>query len=323
MPVAPMGKLTIVYSNHRPETLPFAANLMRRHQAVVLEDPPDPNFDAMLSGAYSIDSYVSGLDTEYPEFSRRCCQILRELKGEGVRLFQVEPFLEQLLTIHEMFADGKSPRDIPKSTPLMTVYLAEKKATGALIDFYETAARGGFHRVMAALKRFARIDAARFRIRDRMRAQALSDLASNLDSVYIEAGTMHVWLRQEMRRRLLGRAISSHHLMASEVKALTGRSLLLGPGDALTLVYIFDPQAKGSRCDRLAARSLIYNKIVGKVELMDRHGTYPHLREEHRAKTMVCRLEIEDCEALFPVIRRTGTNEANARVMDYLKKQKK
>jgi len=323
MHASPKADISIVFSNHRPETLPFSAVLMREYPVVVLEEPPHPEFGMMLNGEYPINDYVSLLDTEYFEFSLQSCRLFRELHVEGTRFIQVEPFLERLLFIHEMFAEGKSPEDIPKDSSLMDVYMAEKIATGALIDYYESAARTSFDAIMASLKRFARSDADRFRLRDRMRAQALSDLTQDLLSAYIEAGTMHVWLRHEMRRRCSRRDLSSHHLMASEVNAITGRSMLMGPGDALTLIYIFAPHARGRRCDRLAARSLIFNKIVGKVEIADPDGTYPHLREEYRAGNMVNQLDIDDCAILFPAIRTAGTQEANARVAAYLKKQKR
>ncbi len=317
-----MATLTLAYSNHRPETLPFAAELMRLHRTVILEEPPDPTFRMMLNKAYPIDSYVYRLDTEYPEFSQKSCQLFQELHASGIEFYQVEPFMEQLLAIHQMFADGKSPGDIPEKTSQSAVYLSEKKATHALIDFYDAAVNKTFEEVLKALKKFARADADRFRLRDRMRAAAISELAPDLSSAYIEAGTMHFWLRRELRRRCPWHPFTSLHLMAPHIRAHTGKSLLMGPGDALTLIYIFNPSSRGIRCDRLAARSLVFNKIVGKEEMSDEGGPYPHLQEETRAGDMVRKLEIEDCAALFDDIRKVGTQEANARVSAYLEKHK-
>ena len=238
-----MTTLTLVFSNHRPESLPFAAELMRLHRTVILEEPPDPKFRMMLDKAYSIDDYVSRLDTEYPEFSRKSCRLFQELHASGIQFYQVEPFLKQLLAIHQMFAEGKSPEDIPEKSSQSAVYLSEKKATHALIDFYDSAVNKTFEEVVEALENFARADADRFRLRDRMRAEALSQLAPDLSSVYIEAGTMHFWLRRELRQRCRWHPLTSLHLMAPHIRTHTGKSLLMGPGDALTLIYIFNPSA--------------------------------------------------------------------------------
>lgn len=318
-----MATLTLVFSNHRPESLPFAADLMRMHRSVILEEPPDPTFPLMLARKYSIDAYVSCLDTEYPEFSRRSCRLFQELHAEGVQFYQVEPFLEQLWSIHQMFSEGKSPGDIPEGTRQMAVYLAEKKATHALIDFYQAAVNESFEAVIEALKNFARADADRFRLRDQMRAKALAEMAPDLFSAYIEAGTMHLWLRRALRRRCLWDPLTSLHLMAPLAKARTGKSLIMGPGDVLTLIYIFNPADRGRRCDRLAARSLVFNKIVGKVEMSGEDTSHPHLVEEIRAGHLVRQLTIEDCAALFADIRTVGTHEANERVMQYVMKHRK
>ena len=121
----------------------------------------------MLVGKTSIASYLESLDIEYPEFSRRMSQTLRELHAVGKTLYQVEPFLERLLQIHELFADGGSPADLPAGTPLHAVYMAERAATAALLDFYKVSVRGDFNQAVAAVKRFARADARRFLLRDR------------------------------------------------------------------------------------------------------------------------------------------------------------
>lgn len=41
---------TLVLANHRPETLPAAQRLLARHDAIILEEPPDPQFLPMLTG---------------------------------------------------------------------------------------------------------------------------------------------------------------------------------------------------------------------------------------------------------------------------------
>ena len=53
------------------------------------------------------------------------------------------------------------------------MYLAERNATKALLDYYQIAVTGSFEETVAAVKQFARMDAARFRLRDSLRAQEI------------------------------------------------------------------------------------------------------------------------------------------------------
>ena len=94
--------ITIGFSSHRAETLPYARLQMKQHQIIVLEDAPVPEFLEMLDGRLSIDEYVMTLDSGFPEFERRMCVLLRELHHEGRKIMQVEPYLEKLLQIHDV-----------------------------------------------------------------------------------------------------------------------------------------------------------------------------------------------------------------------------
>ena len=85
---------TLALANHRPESVEPAAELMGRHDAVILEEPPDDSFRQMLSGKMSIASYLETLDLEYPEFGRRLSLTLRDLHAAGKALHQVEPVRE-------------------------------------------------------------------------------------------------------------------------------------------------------------------------------------------------------------------------------------
>lgn len=137
-----LRQATVVLSSHRPETTPLAARQMRAHGAVFLEEPPDPLFHRMLEGDVPVDDYVMTLDVEYPEFSRAMGLVLQEIHRQGTPIFQVEPFLERLIRIHERFARGESPEDLDRSGPEYPVYLAERQATAALLTFYRHTAAG-------------------------------------------------------------------------------------------------------------------------------------------------------------------------------------
>lgn len=309
---------TLVLANHRPESVPAATALMARHDAVILEEPPDPGFGPMLTGRLGIDDYLATLDLEYPEFGRRMSEALRRLHEKNCRLYQVEPFLERLLEIHERFADGGRPQDLVPGSDRHAVYTAEKEATAALIQFYRVSVQGGFDETLASVKQFARCDARRFMLRDRMRADAIVRILAGRGAYYIEAGHIHYPLWQELKRRLpAAYPLKVNFLMRRAVREMGCRGHLYGPGDLLTLLYRFHPGVRRRREDLLAGRALIYSKLVAKEEIVNTAGAYPHTRDELETAAAVRALSLEDCRRLFPSIRRASTETARDRVRHY------
>jgi len=316
--------LFIGFSTHRPEIVPLAAEQMARFDLICLEEPPSESFLPMLRREIAVEDYLLELDLEYPEFSRRMCRLLRDLHDRGKRVVQVEPFLEHLLAIHERFAAGEAPDDLPRGTPMFDVYEAEREATAALLAFYTAAAGAGFDRVIAAVKRFARSDARRFLLRDRMRARAIAPLISEARSSYVEAGQMHFALQRFLRRILPGTLrVVSRFLAAPQARAFGGPAHLYGPGDVLTLLYLFHPERDQPREDLLAARALVYNKIIEKEESEEGSDGFFHTKDEIQAIRTVRPLSVEDCRTLYPVLRRAGTAESRQAVKDYLRSQRK
>ncbi len=104
--MAELPLITIGLSSHRLEVLPYARKEMEKHEAIVLEEPPEPDFPAVLAGELGIEEYLADKDPEFPEFSRRQLAMLRELSGQGKQVLQVEPYLERLVRIHELLAQG-------------------------------------------------------------------------------------------------------------------------------------------------------------------------------------------------------------------------
>ena len=43
------SRVTVAFSSHRPETLPYVAAWMRRHDIVALEEPPNELFEVTRS----------------------------------------------------------------------------------------------------------------------------------------------------------------------------------------------------------------------------------------------------------------------------------
>jgi hypothetical protein len=266
----------------------------------------------MIRGNLSIDDYLLPIDVEYPKFSREMCRLLRELHAEGKKLHQVEPFIESLVYIHEFFADGRRPDELPRDSIHFHVYHAERAATGALLAYYQTVAAGSFERAIEAVIRFARADAARFRLRDSLRAQALVSLVQEYPSSYVEAGLIHYHLWRLLRDRLRSQArVKPIFLADAALESLGETGHIFGPGDQLTLLYIFHPTILQPAWEELlAARSMIYSKILEKQELGDDVQPFPHLRDELACIRAVRKLSIDDCRSLFPRIRRAGSPEA-------------
>jgi hypothetical protein len=315
-----MQKITLGLSLHRPEMIPFLANWMQRHDAVVLEEPPADGFQQMLQGALAVDDYLQELDVEYPAFSRDMCDLLRKLRAEGKKIFQVEPFLEILLGIHEFFAEGHRPQELDPNSIQYPVYLAERNATKALLAYYQTVMTGSFNETIGTIKQFARMDAARFRLRDSLRAQALAPLVKKYPSAFIEAGVMHYPLWRLLRRQmLLQKQVRLIFIADAALNTLGKKGHLFGPGDQLTLLYIFHPTfAQPKREALLAARSLIYSKLVAKEESTENLNSLPHLRDELVCIQISRRLSTADCRHLFPLVRSATSAEARQIVAEYL-----
>ena len=307
-------------SMHRPEMIPSISDLMRRHDAIFLEEPPEDGFRRMLRGAVSVDDYLMSLDVEYPEFSRRMCYLLRELHAKGKKIFQVEPFLECLLAIHEFFAEGHGPEDLNQNSLQQPVYLAERNATAALLGYYQTVMTGSFEETIVAVKQFARRDAARFSLRDSLRAQELATLIGEYSSAYIEAGVIHYPLWRLLRKQVSSQIrVQPVFLANAALQALGEKGNLFGPGDQLTLLYIFHPNIIESVQEQvLAARSIIYSKIIAKSERTDDLNSYPHLRDELACIYITKQLSFADCRRLFASVRLAKSSDARQIVTEYL-----
>jgi len=300
----PQGLVTVGLGSHHAEVLPFLREQMERHQTIVLEEPPVPGFQTMLRGHLSVDDYLLEVDSEFPQFDRLMCAILKEFHGRRRRIVQLEPYLERLIEIHELFAEGKLPVDVTDSARLRNIYEAERRATGALISYYTSSAKDPFPKVVEAVKKFARADAIRLLLRDRLRAHAIASAAASSQSIFVEAGYIHYPLTQFLRRQMGSSSrIRVVFLLEPVITRLGGKRRNLGPGDVLTLLYMLHRQPSRSLTDLLAARSLITIKLIKKEELLPGATAAPHVEDEIRINNMVDRLGFEDCEKLFNTIR--------------------
>jgi hypothetical protein len=96
------------------------------------------------------------------------------------------------------------------------------------------------------------------------------------------------------------------------------RSHLYGPGDLLTLHYRFHPGRKFKEEDLLAARALVYNKLITKEEMIDNTTPYPHTRDELEVGATAAHLSLADCRRLYPLIQRASTATSREMVQHYL-----
>ncbi|MGD9172529.1 MAG: hypothetical protein PVF29_00115 [Desulfobacterales bacterium] len=320
-----MKKITIGFSIHRPEIIGLTADLMQAHEALFLEEPPQAGFQQMLAGALSVEEYLLPVDIEYPVFSRQMCRLLRKMHAEGKKIFQVEPFLQHLLTVHEFFAQGHRPEELAAGSPEEQVYTAERDATRALLDYYQIVIKGTFEETIEAVMRFARADAARFRLRDVLRARALAEAITRYASAFIEAGSIHYGLYLQLKKKLTKHVhIKPVFIAHKALQTIGERGHLYGPGDQLTLSYILHANSKDTQADALlAARSLVYSKLVQKEELSADLETFPHIRNELACIQTVQRLTLGDCKRLFPLLRRTKSVNVRHVVEDYLVRFKK
>ncbi|MBT8346725.1 MAG: hypothetical protein KJO28_10540 [Desulfofustis sp.] len=306
-----MTLLTIAYANHRPETLPLSQPLMEAHKQIVLEEPPHPLFSEMVHGRISTDEYLYDQDIEYPAFSHQQCDLLRSLFKADKELIQIEPYLDYLIEVQDFFAEGSGPDDLDRSTIHYQVYLREKQATRALIEYYQAVRGDDFNMLIESIKRFAQADAERFELRDRLRAQAIVSRLDGQHSTCVEAGPMHLLLFHHLRRLMPpGWSIKPVFVEIEGLNALGLKSGLYGPGDKLTVHNLFNRTLPPEVANLLCARTLIFMKIVHKEEFPEQQGPYPHLRNESRAVALVNQLSLSSCRELFMQIRDKTEKEA-------------
>jgi hypothetical protein len=306
-----MTSMTIAYANHRPETLPLSKPIMEAHEQIILEEPPHPLFAEMVGGKISTDEYLFDQDIEYPAFSHQQCDLLRCLYKAEKGLLQIEPYLDYLIEVQDFFAGGSGPDDLDRSTLHYQVYLSEKEATRALIEYYQAVRGEDFALLIESIKQFALADAARFELRDRLRAQAVVSRLDGHHSICVEAGPMHLLLFHHLRRLMPpGWSIRPVFVEHQGLQALGLKTGLYGPGDKLTVHYLFNRRLPRELEDLLCARTLVFMKIVRKEEFADQQGPYPHLRDEGRAMALVNRLSFSQCRKLFMEIRDKSEQEA-------------
>lgn len=316
--------ITIGFSSHRAEIIPFARQIMEQHQIIVLEESPHPKFADMLNGNLSIADYLMEIDIEFPEFDRLMCNEFRRLHQKGKKLLQIEPYLERLLKIHDYFADGMTPVDVLNMADLKAVYLAEKAATGALINFYARSIEKDFKQVIESVKSFATADAQRSNLRSILRAEAIATLDTT-NKIYVESGYIHYPLYRYLLHDFKGNQnIRSVYLMQPVFRKLGCKRRNMGPGDILTLYYALNLPINQDLANLLAARSLIYTQLIHTQEMLpDQSNMTPHTLDEARVNRLLDRLGFEDCKTIYSEIRFKNQHQSLDLVKSYVRSRYK
>jgi hypothetical protein len=149
----------------------------------------------------------------------------------------------------------------------------------------------------------------------------VAKLAGEHATLYVETGAAHWVMPRALRRWVGDRArVQEVRLLESVARRMAGGRMTHPPGDLLTRLFIFDPEAEGECADLLAARSLVYVKLLEHEELEPGDEPYPHTRDEVTANLMVARLSFEDCRGLYRELRPLDTQAARQRVTDFLER---
>ena len=308
-----MHDITLCHSSHRPETLALTARVMKDHDVILLEEPFHPDFHKALCGKVKFEEHLLELDSEYPAFTLGQYRLLQRFFKAGKEILQIEPYFDLLLWIQHFLAEDHSPDDILPNTPAHAVYCAERDATKTLITYYREVRGDNFSEILAAMNAFAIADARRFALRDSLRAKRIFEVLTPGKSAYIEAGSIHLLLRELLGKNLpSGWRLQALDIDEETVKKLNLKGSLFSPGDELTLDYIFGRAVSRHKWQLCCAQSLIYQKIVTKEEISSTDGGFPHIRNEIESIAAVKKLSIDNCRTLFQRIRSLSSVEAAA-----------
>lgn len=306
-----LNVVQLAFSAHRLETIPFYEKAWEASDFIILEEPPHPLFKRMLAGEVKTEVYLKSVESSFPAFSLASCKLLQQFYSKGKQIEQIDPYLEKLIKIYQLIEEKKTPQDIKQTPGLTEVYEAEHLASGRLISYYQ-AVLGEFDQAVAAVKEFAKADAKRIALRDKMRAQSVTEYLDNKDGhVFIETGYIHLFLSYYLCQILPRKwRVRAHFLLVTPARKLAkeilGRPLPypLVPGDMLTLWYIGKRKTNRKWEDLFAARALIYNKLISTEELHPTDNVpYPHLTEEFKIKVMLRQFDYNECARLFNIIK--------------------
>jgi hypothetical protein len=284
---------------------------MKNHDVILLEEPLHPDFHKALGGTVNLEDHLLEFDRDYPAFTLGQYRLLQQFFHGGKEIVQVEPYFDHLLSIQYFLAEGHRPDEISSNTPVHAVYCAERDATKHLLEYYDIVRGHDFQKILTAMNSFAMADARRFILRDSLRAERIVELLVPGKDTYIEAGSMHLFLKPLLTQSLSKEwSLRIRDIDRETIKMLNLHGSLFSPGDELTLDYIFGRSVSQQKWQLRCAQALIYSKIIIKEEILPGDGEFPHTRNEIRSIAAVKKLSIEQCRTLFQRIRSVTSGEA-------------
>lgn len=90
-----MPQVTIALSVHRPEMTPFIADQMRRHEAIFLEEPPDPGLTDEMRHFFSDYQHIT---RQFYKLNQKMDQLQEIDKDHQAKLYhhhQIDEILKQ------------------------------------------------------------------------------------------------------------------------------------------------------------------------------------------------------------------------------------
>lgn len=295
-------EIKVVFLAHRVEFLELLREEADKYGVLVLEEPNDFLLEKFLNGSISLEEYVSNSDTSFPQYTLHQARLLKNLHNQGLKILQIEPYLEIIERIHVSIKVGKFS-EYTRNPEVKNVLEVEREAVGKLIEYQEELMKGEFDRIVDKVVEFARKDSERFKLRDYMRASAIAELGED-DKVIVEAGYLHILLPIFLQR--LNVRVETVNLLEKACRLLN-LELNENPGDTLTKAYMLNIELNGY--ERLmAAQSLVYVSMISKDEkLPTKENPFPHLLEEINLARKVKKMSYEECKKeFFRILRKNN-----------------
>ncbi|MEM3495549.1 MAG: hypothetical protein QXW31_07485 [Nitrososphaerota archaeon] len=287
-------KVKIAFLAHRIEFLDLLEKEIDECDSIILEEPSDLYLERFLNGDISVEEYVTYSDANFPRYMFHQAQLLKNLYMKGIKILQVEPYLEIIERIHMSIKVGKF-KEYTSDPEVGRVLRTEKEAVGKLIEFQEELMRGKFDHVVEKVIQFAIKDSERFKLRDYMRAAAISKLEED-GRVLVEAGYLHVLLPVFLEK--LNIEVETVNLV-EEACRIINQEYCENPGDSLTKAFILNQTISGD-ARLLAAQSLVYTSLVSKDEkLPTPENLFPHLVEEINLAKKIRKMNYDECKREF------------------------
>jgi len=287
-------EVKVVFLAHRVEFLELLREEADRYSVLVLEEPSDFLLERYLKGSISLEEYVNSSDTSFPQYTLHQARLLKNLHNQGLKVLQIEPYLDIIERIHISIKVGKFKEYI-SNPEVKNVLEVERDAVGKLIEYQEELMKGEFDRIVDKVIEFARKDSERFKLRDYMRAAAIAELRED-EKIIVEAGYLHILLPLFLQRHNV--RVETVNLLEKACKLLN-LELDENPGDTLTKAYMLNQQLDGYE-KLMAAQSLVYVSLLSKDEKLPTTGNlFPHLLEEINLARKVKNMNYEECKIEF------------------------